>query len=613
MRKSQISVYILGLALLIGCICPCTQAQTVPPNLKVSLAIASNSRTQGLIYLRDAIANDPIPATITIVNGASEIIANRGFMDTNFRLYLQFTNPEGKTIISDVLQSQNSNDPPPPPHYPEPNGKLIQGEAVERIPASFIRTWEINDANKFYTLLKAGRYSVKVIVSLRTFSEPTVDIPPIGEHAALNQILWSGSLESNSVEFTILEDKDKDGYYFPLAWGLYGKADCDDNDPNVYPGASKIYCYGKNNNCDQAAPDISTPLPVSPANKATGGSLTPTLSWQYGPQSGCVISSRLQVSRDPGFASLSADQEVLGTSYSFRVPLAQGTTYYWRVKSISSSYKEESNWSSVFSFSTSGTLKLGTMHLKAVSYILGLGIHPTVSQNLMSSLFVRVFNKSTDPCVTRYGIISWPNYNEIWNKCTSVISGITNTKGELDLAVSPGTYLIIGQHDPKTSTSGDEIYAADTVINLKANQILNAYLYYFFLANGSSCPAKYAEFTGSSLQVVQPEYIEWTGTKEPYPFVFNSVGNWTVETSITPPDGFVTDYNLLSAQVADSTTSVQFTVTDMGSEWVDSKIKFRIKHKGQWREHHSQVGVRLDRNLAKKKGLTVFGEKVKQP
>jgi hypothetical protein len=42
---------------------------------------------------------------------------------------------------------------------------------------------------------------------------------------------------------------DADGDGFSTAGGICGPIDCDDNDPNVYPGASEI-CDGKDSNCD---------------------------------------------------------------------------------------------------------------------------------------------------------------------------------------------------------------------------------------------------------------------------------------------------------------------------------------------------------------------------
>jgi len=41
--------------------------------------------------------------------------------------------------------------------------------------------------------------------------------------------------------------------------------------------------------------------------------------------------------------------------------------------------------------------------------------------------------------------------------------------------------------------------------------------------------------------IIEPEYVEWDGAQELYPFIFESVGNWTVTTSVTPPEGFVAD------------------------------------------------------------------------
>ena len=81
-------------------------------------------------------------------------------------------------------------------------------------------------------------------------------------------------------------------------------------------------------------------------------------------------------------------------------------------------------------------------------------------------------------------------------------------------------------------------------------------------------PAKSKRFTGSDLLVIEPEYVEWSSDTELYPFVFDSVGDWDVTTSVTPPEGFVSDYDALSATVDSDVKAVQFTITDVGSKWV---------------------------------------------
>ena len=103
--------------------------------------------------------------------------------------------------------------------------------------------------------------------------------------------------------------------------------------------------------------------------------------------------------------------------------------------------------------------------------------------------------------------------------------------------------------------------------------------------------------------------MEWSEEAELYPFVFDSLGDWTVTTSVTPPEGFVADNDALSAEVNSQVEAVQFTITDIGSKWVGTKVKHKIKHKGKKEKIvYSEVGIKLSPELAAKKGLSIYGE-----
>jgi hypothetical protein len=156
------------------------------------------------------------------------------------------------------------------------------------------------------------------------------------------------------------------------------------------------------------------------------------------------------------------------------------------------------------------------------------------------------------------------------------------------------------------------MYVADNIFGLKAGETKQAFLPVIVLTTGTGLTCKYSQQTGSNLMVIEPEHVEWDGEQEQYPFVFQSEGDWAVETSVTPPEGFATDYSRLSADVNTSLKSVQFTLTDVGSKWTDTQVKHRIKHKGKWKTLNTKIGVRLSEKLAKKKGLTPFGEKLKK-
>ena len=126
--------------------------------------------------------------------------------------------------------------------------------------------------------------------------------------------------------------------------------------------------------------------------------------------------------------------------------------------------------------------------------------------------------------------------------------------------------------------------------------------------DGKKVPGKTKKLKGSELLITEPEYIEWDSTQETYPFVFETMGDWEVTTSVAPPEGFETDYKSLDAEVINELEAVQFTITDVGSSWKETKVKHKINHKGKQHTLESKIGIKLSKKLAKEKGLGIYGE-----
>src|SRR6185295_17878715 len=126
-------------------------------------------------------------------------------------------------------------------------------------------------------------------------------------------------------------------------------------------------------------------------------------------------------------------------------------------------------------------------------------------------------------------------------------------------------YLVIGRATNfdyvVTATSPDPLYSEYPVLIAAAGQTVNAPLSLLATFNGKIVPGTQTEFFGSYLNLVQPEYMEWTEEQEKYPFVMVAEGAWDVSTNIAPPSGFVPDTTSLAAAPADGTTAVQFTLT----------------------------------------------------
>lgn len=127
-------------------------------------------------------------------------------------------------------------------------------------------------------------------------------------------------------------------------------------------------------------------------------------------------------------------------------------------------------------------------------------------------------------------------------------------------------------------------------------------------SKGKKSPATSTVVTGSQLLIIQPEYVEWTGSEELYPIFFESLENWDVSVSIIPPEGFVADNSILSTNVSSEAKGVQFTITDVNGVWGPTKVKYKVRHKKKTKEIDNEIEVRLSRQLAKEEGVNEWGE-----
>ena len=520
------------------------RAQGAPPDIKVSLALSGSRAPNRLVYFFDNNPatpqpdTDPITVVLTVQNGASQVFTAKGFKDTKFNLYLTFIDPDGKAINATELQNLIHRDAPPPPVIPvDINGdgvaELVQVAPVETLDGN----WTVRmsfDANKFYSLPKPGKYSVKAFIQMRTFYgiDHTVsgtDYSELKNYGGTKGVKWEGAITSNSVDFSLVADADQDGYYYPEAFGQYIVPDCDDrpdgkdgiantadDGKNIHPGATEIPGNGIDENC----------------NPADNGDAIPT----------------------------------------------------------------------------------GMLIIKADVHSVGSGTYPGSTKEGKGGMPVKVVDKF-DPCVSGYGV-SWQNYKNIYQFCPAKASGVTagtgDNKGIAYIPVPPGNYIAIGEYDQDPARTDDAlIYVGVSVGSVAAGDTVQKYLQVIVKAD-SVVPAKYTKKQGSELLIIEPEYIEWNGTQELYPFVFESAGDWGVTTSVSPPEGFVADYKNLATQVNTDLKAIQFTVTDVGSKWVTTAVQYEIKHKNKIERMRSTIGIKCAENLQKAKGFDEFCRKIKR-
>jgi hypothetical protein len=201
--------------------------------------------------------------------------------------------------------------------------------------------------------------------------------------------------------------------------------------------------------------------------------------------------------------------------------------------------------------------------------------------------------------------------------------GITGADGRVNIIVPPATthpdtdYIVIGRtldyDDVQTPAPIDPLYSEKTLETVRVGTAKQVLLHQIRLFNGKQVPGRDLEELGSYLAIIEPEYLDWTSGQEQYPFIFISDGDWGITTSVAPPDGFVPDYPTLSTSVTDSivnvappvegfvaeypvltptdegTTAVQFTLTDIGSDWTETGVTHVITHKGGMRIRTSAV------------------------
>jgi hypothetical protein len=132
-----------------------------------------------------------------------------------------------------------------------------------------------------------------------------------------------------------------------------------------------------------------------------------------------------------------------------------------------------------------------------------------------------------------------------------------------------------------TPVLGDPLYSQDEVANVLANQTKAVSLNQIAPYGGGVVAAKKIVELGTELDIITPEDYDWIDDTAKYPFVLVADGDWGISTTIAPPSGFVPDMPTITTTAADATTTaIQFTLTDVGSDWTQTNVTHVINHKG---------------------------------
>lgn len=237
----------------------------------------------------------------------------------------------------------------------------------------------------------------------------------------------------------------------------------------------------------------------------------------------------------------------------------------------------------------------------------GPGTFPQAAREPLEDLEVCAYDLAEGSCAADVcGGASPQDYSCILDNCDPVNAGFnaacctTDAAGECTINVPPGEYVLLsddpsGTVPPKPLGVRAGALVCGALKPVRLQQIVRH--------DGRAMPAQTTVRTGSELLIIEPAFVEWDETEEAYPVVFESVGDWSAESSVTPPEGFVSDHEMLAEQVTDEVEAVQFLLTDVGSDWVPTETRHVLRHQGRREVVLSRIGVRLSEGLAAAKGL----------
>jgi len=264
-----------------------------------------------------------------------------------------------------------------------------------------------------------------------------------------------------------------------------------------------------------------------------------------------------------------------------------------------------------FEIASPAAVETGSVVVKVSHLKIGQETRPKTTKTPLEGVPVRLIPQDAIP--EDYHPINWKTYNQIWTWTTgpgaaATVTSYTSSKGLAGFdRVEQGDYLVLANYNGSQDFKhmGSLVLADDP--DWLTDQPIENNLMVMEKLNGKKMPGKTTRRKGSFFLITEPEFVVWDSDQETYPFVFESVGEWDVETAVVPPEGFVPDHKALDAKVANEVETVQFTITDVGSRWEETEVRFKIKHKKKTEKLKSKVGVKLSKKLAKKKGLSVYG------
>jgi len=253
--------------------------------------------------------------------------------------------------------------------------------------------------------------------------------------------------------------------------------------------------------------------------------------------------------------------------------------------------------------------KTADIRVQCTEFVFGEGSRPPVTKQPLTLAEVRLYQAS-EIAAAGISTINNKTYPAIAANSTITyrLAAETATPGLYGFKrIDQGDYVVIVS--PSTSTAyrgiGQSILANNR--GWDAGEIV-VDMILMTTKGGKKTPGKSTRVTGSELIMVQPEYVEWDSAEQFYPFAFETADTWEVDVALTPPPGFAADNKSLKETVTSGLKALQFKLTDVAANWKPTKVKYKLKYNKKAQEFDDEIGVRLSKDLAKKKGVGIWGE-----
>lgn len=246
--------------------------------------------------------------------------------------------------------------------------------------------------------------------------------------------------------------------------------------------------------------------------------------------------------------------------------------------------------------------------IQADRHAVGSGSHPGSTKTPLAGIHVCAYDKSSGSCaVATCGGISHQHYECIATQCAPVSCCDTDSTGACTIDAPPGDWIVISRDATKTTLPDPLGVSASDLV---CGQRMQKYLQQIVNAKSEKLAAKYSVRTGSQLLIVEPEQIVWDEPQELYPFALDAIGDWVETTTVEPPEGFVRDYDYLSEEAVNEIEALQFTLTDVGTDWVAMTTRHVVRHNGRTEVVLNEIGTMLEERFARAKGLDRWGRKL---